>query len=119
MLRASGEILQAHKSWLRNRSKASLVSHVKSASTMKLELHQFSLLYVGALRKHLKQRLGGSVPAAQVLGRQAMGLGLGTLALAKIHEQALISLVLPSSSARTRAAMVRRAGAFFANTITP
>ena len=31
---------------------------------MKLKLHQFSLLYEAALRKHLKQRLGGSVPAA-------------------------------------------------------
>jgi len=48
-----------------------------------------------------------------------MATGLETLDLARIHEQALIALVLPSYSPCTRGAMVRRAGTFFAEAITP
>ena len=48
-----------------------------------------------------------------------MATGLETLDLARIHEQALITLVLPGYSAKTRDTMVRRAGAFFAEAITP
>jgi signal transduction histidine kinase len=48
-----------------------------------------------------------------------MATGLETLDLARIHERALIALVLPDYPARTRDAMVRRAGTFFAEAITP
>jgi signal transduction histidine kinase len=48
-----------------------------------------------------------------------MALGLETLDLARFHEQALISLVLPGYSPGVRDRMVRRAGTFFAETITP
>jgi signal transduction histidine kinase len=48
-----------------------------------------------------------------------MTLGLETLDLARIHELALIKLVLPHFSSGTRAEIVRRAGAFFAEVITP
>jgi signal transduction histidine kinase len=46
-------------------------------------------------------------------------MGLQTLDLARMHERALITLVLPTYSPDTREAMVQRAGAFFAETITP
>jgi len=46
-------------------------------------------------------------------------MGLETLDLAGIHEQALIALVLPGGSPGAREAMVRRAGAFFAEAIIP
>ena len=48
-----------------------------------------------------------------------MATGLETLDLARIHEQALITLVLPGYSPITRDGMVRRAGTFFAEAITP
>ena len=48
-----------------------------------------------------------------------MALGLETLDLARFHEQALITLMLPGYSPSTREAMVRRAGKFFAEVITP
>ncbi len=48
-----------------------------------------------------------------------MTVGLETLDLARMHEQALISLVLPSYTPGTRDEMVRRAGTFFAEAITP
>jgi signal transduction histidine kinase len=48
-----------------------------------------------------------------------MALGLETLDLARFHEQALITLVLPGYSPGIRERMVRRAGTFFAEAITP
>jgi len=45
--------------------------------------------------------------------------GLEILDLARIHEQALVNLILANLSPRTRAAMVKRAGAFFAEALTP
>ena len=75
--------------------------------------------YQAALRKHLKQGPRASLQPAQGLGRRAVTMGLGTLEVTKIHEQALIESVLPGDSPATRAATVRRAGNFFAQVITP
>jgi len=83
------------------------------------KLHGLSQRYVVALGQHLKRGPRAGLPPAQRLGRQAMALGLETLDLARFHEQALITLVLPSYSPGTRNAMVRRAGKFFAEVITP
>jgi signal transduction histidine kinase len=83
------------------------------------KLNGLSQRYVAALRQHLKQGPRAGFQPAQVLGRHAMALGLETLDLARFHEQALITLVLPSYSPGTRSAMVRRAGKFFAEAITP
>ena len=71
------------------------------------------------MRKHLKHGSQAGTETAQRLGRLAIALRLETLDLARIHEQTLINLVLPGCSARTRDAMVRRAGTFFAEAITP
>ena len=88
---------------------------------MGLKLNGLAQRYVAALRKHLKQGPRAVPPCgtAQGLGRRAMTLGLETLDLAGIHERALITLVLPGYSPGTRDAMVRRAGTFFAEAITP
>src|SRR6266481_4669307 len=93
---------------------------MKWAKIMRRKMTGFSRRYHAALRKHLKR----AHPAADLrpaigLGRQAMSAGLKTLDLARIHQQALIALVLPSYSPDTRDVLVRRAGAFFAETITP
>jgi len=86
---------------------------------MKRKLTGLARQYSAALGKHLKQGPRASLQRAQGLGRQATALGLETLDLARIHEQALIKLVLPTYSPGTRDAMVRRAGIFFAKAITP
>jgi signal transduction histidine kinase len=88
---------------------------------MARKLNGLSQRYVAALRKHLKQGSQAIPPCgtAQGLGRRAMALGLETLDLARFHEQALITMVLPGYSPSTRDAMVRRAGKFFAEAITP
>jgi len=86
---------------------------------MKGKLTGLSRQYHAALRKHLKQGPWAGLQQAKGLGRQAVTIGLETLELARIHEQALIKLVLPSDSPATRDAMVRKAGTFFAEAITP
>ncbi len=82
--------------------------------------------------EHARAALSGGVaqaPAARPGGQPASGaetgtpqaaaLDLETLDLARIHERTLIALVLPSYSARTREAMVRRTGIFFVEAIRP
>jgi signal transduction histidine kinase len=86
---------------------------------MKRKLTGLSRQYHAALRKHLESTRLASLRPAHGLGRRAMTLGLETLDLARIHEQALIALVLPHNSPRMRDAMVRRAGSFFAEALTP
>lgn len=92
---------------------------MNSANHMTRKLTALSRRYQAALRQHLRPGAPASTAPAQKLGRQAIATGLETLDLARIHEQALIRLVLPGYSARTRDAMVRRAGTFFAEAITP
>jgi signal transduction histidine kinase len=92
---------------------------VNAANNMTRKLTALSRRYQAALRKHLKRGSRSSSEPAQRLGRQAMATGLETLDLARIHERALITLVLPGCSAMARDTMVRRAGAFFAEAITP
>jgi len=89
------------------------------ATIMTRKLTGLSQRYRAALRKHLKHGLQANSKPAQRLGRQAMHLGLETPDLARIHEQALITLVLPGYSANTRDAIVRQAGMLSAEAITP
>src|SRR5437879_3883711 len=86
---------------------------------MKPKLTGLSRAYQTALRKHLKHGPQASLQRALGLGRRAIIIGLETLDLVRIHEQALIKLVLPGDSPATRAVMVRQAGTFFAEAITP
>ena len=86
---------------------------------MNAEQTRWSSRYRVALKKFL--RLGAQaqlLPAAQ-LGRQAAALGLETLAVAQLHEQALTAL-LPAGGA-TRAALQtsQRAKGFFSEVIVP
>ena len=76
---------------------------------MKQKLINLSQRYVVALEKHLKQGPGASLEPALRLGREAVGLGLETLELAKIHEQALATLQL----SKARNAFTKLAGIFF------
>src|SRR5689334_19200415 len=97
---------------------------------MNAKVSRLSRQYHAALQKHLKRGRPVTLRSAQSLGRLAISNGLEMLDLAKIHEQALITLIVPNSAngaaARSRSdasgarqAMVRRAGAFFAEAIVP
>lgn len=76
-------------------------------------------LYEGTLRRHLKSGTRLSLKHAQKLGRKAAGMGLETLELARIHEQALARLTLPGKSEEGKHEMTRRSALFFAEAITP
>ena len=89
------------------------------ANIVKRKTSNLSQRYQAALRAHLKQRTRANLQLAKGLGRQAMANGLETLDLARIHQQALVKVVLPIYSSATRSALVRHAGSFFAEAITP
>ncbi len=80
---------------------------------------ELSLIYHSALRKYLQQGPDSDMEPARELGRQAMTMGLETLDMARIHEIALVTLVLPAYSSSTSNSLMGRAGLFFAEAITP
>jgi signal transduction histidine kinase len=86
---------------------------------MKTKLTSLSQRYQAALKKHLEQGLRVTPLLADRLGRRALAVGLETLDLAKIHEQAMTALRPPSSSRGARDGVLRRAQAFFVRAVTP
>jgi signal transduction histidine kinase len=80
---------------------------------------RFSIRYQGALRRFLKQGRQGGLAAARGLGSQALAAGLQTLELAKLHEQTLVTEVLPGCPAGKRVAVIKQAGIFFTEAIAP
>jgi len=86
---------------------------------MHAKQHELSRLYHMALQQYLQQGIGSDMEPARELGRHAMKIGLDTLGMARIHEIALVSLVLPNYSSNTHNSLMGRAGVFFAEAITP
>jgi len=86
---------------------------------MKRRLLNLSRRYQAALRAHLQRGRRASLEPARELGSQALAAGLQTLDLAKLHEQTLVIELLPACRAGHRAGLIKRAGVFFAATITP
>jgi signal transduction histidine kinase len=76
---------------------------------MKQKLTGFSQRYEAVLRKLLQQGPSASLQPASRLGRQAVTLGLETLDLSRIHQQALATLELSTKNGFTKLA-----GIFFA-----
>jgi signal transduction histidine kinase len=76
---------------------------------MKHKLTGLSRRYVAALEKNLKQGPQASLQPALKMGREAVALGLETLDLARIHEQALATLKLSNA----KNAFTKLAGIFF------
>ena len=86
---------------------------------MKLPSDRLAQSYVSALRTHLRQDGHASLEPALRLGRQTVAIGLKTLDLARIHEQALATLLVPGKLPGTKADNARRAGIFFAGANLP
>lgn len=86
---------------------------------MKLKIRKMSQRYQTALRTYLKLGQRSGLDAARGLGSQALAAGLQTLDLARMHEQTLVTEVLPGCHARFRNALIKKAGTFFALAITP
>jgi len=75
--------------------------------------------YQAALQRYLTQGVTVSLRPALKLGHHALTLGMETLDLAMIHEQALQDLVLSINDIPLRGRLIRRARMFFAEVITP
>jgi signal transduction histidine kinase len=86
---------------------------------MKRKLLNLSRRYQAALRKHLKQGHAANLESARGLGGRALAAGLQTLDLAKLHEQTLVTELLPACPPGKRAALIKQAGIFFAVAILP
>lgn len=84
--------------------------------------HNRSILlkpYQAALRRYLTTASATPLQSALRLGRQGVVLGLETIDLALIHEEALLVQVLPIPDAITRDRLIKQARVFFAEAITP
>ncbi len=75
--------------------------------------------YLPALRSYIEQGPQADLAAAHELGEQAVALDLGTLELAKMHDEALAALVSADRAADRPADLTARAAAFFAEANTP
>jgi signal transduction histidine kinase len=75
--------------------------------------------YRAGLLTYLKQSSGVHLQRARGMGQQALSAGLQTLDMAKLHEQILVTQVLPGHTDGKRVALIRQAGTFFTEAITP
>ncbi|MBI3414721.1 MAG: hypothetical protein HY043_05275 [Verrucomicrobia bacterium] len=82
---------------------------------MKRKIIALSQRYVTALRNHLKPGSRTTLQPALRLGRQAVVFGLETLELARIHEQALVTLEVSGS----KNGLIKRAENFFIEALNP
>lgn len=86
---------------------------------MKRELIKLSRQYEATLRNHLERGPRSNLRSAGGVGRRALAMGLQTLDLAKMHKQALTTLVKPVLAPNSRDGMLKRAEIFFVEAITP
>jgi len=80
---------------------------------------KFSKHYQAALLTYLKHGPRARLQSAHGLGQRALTAGLQTLDVAKLHEQILVTQVLPGRPADKRAMLIKQAGIFFTEAITP
>ena len=80
---------------------------------------KFYRTYQARLLAYLKQPYGADPHSALGIGQQALSAGLEALDLAKLHEQILVTQVLPGRPANECNALMKQAGAFFTEAVTP
>lgn len=83
------------------------------------KLSRLSGQYLAALQSHFEQGPEASLVPAHDMGCRAVAIGLETLDLAKIHDQALVTLVSADGAAGLRDDMTRQAAIFFTEAIIP
>ena len=91
-----------------------------SALKTNAERVDWSRRYEAAARRFFRQGKSGSLLPAAKLGRQAASLGLETLDVARVHEQALNTVTPPEDApGNVGQALLERADTFFKETIVP
>jgi signal transduction histidine kinase len=78
-----------------------------------------SRLYLVSLQQHLNEGPGATMGQAAALGHLAVLDGFEILDIARIHETAIATLILPTYSSKTRRFLAGRASAFFAEALIP
>jgi signal transduction histidine kinase len=76
-------------------------------------------LYQSALLAFLRHKGSSSPQSMHGLGLQALQAGMKTLEVARLHEDILVTKVLPNHPQRGHAGLIKRAGVFFALAMTP
>ena len=85
---------------------------------METKLASLSRRYQAALKKYIKPGQRASPQSADRLGHEALDMGLETLDLAKMHEQALSALMSSSRLSGTTNGMIKQAQTFFGKALT-
>jgi signal transduction histidine kinase len=80
---------------------------------------KFSGHYQSALLAYLKQGRKADLQPARGMGRRALAASLQTLDIARLHEHILVTRVLPGIPDGKRVRLIRQAGTFFTEAITP
>lgn len=75
--------------------------------------------YLTALKAHVEHATPGTLKTAHGLGSQFVALGLETLDLAKMHDQAVQQLLPPDFTEVMRDAMASQAASFFTEAMLP
>ncbi|MFM2166906.1 MAG: hypothetical protein RIS79_1277 [Verrucomicrobiota bacterium] len=86
---------------------------------MKAKLQALASRYRAALQLHVRGAKHANLQTARKLGHLAVQAGLETLDLARLHEEAMTSLILPGQAPHRRDAVIGHAGLFFAEALTP
>jgi two-component system sensor histidine kinase DegS len=95
-----------------------VLGRARMSSRSKGNSNGLSPRYFTALQKHLATGPRASLRPAAKLGREALSAGLGTVDLAKIHQQTMLRLAPPKPSS-SGDGIVGRAGRFLVEALTP
>jgi signal transduction histidine kinase len=95
------------------------VATAELADKMKRKLSRLSRRYRVALREYLRRGPRAGLQSARSVGRQAVGLGLETLDMTRIHENALAALAASGNGNGKRNGISKPAEVFFAEAVTP
>jgi signal transduction histidine kinase len=86
---------------------------------MKAKLQTLARSYRAALQRHVRGAKHANLQTARKLGHLAVSVGLETLDLARMHEEAMTALILPENTKHSRVGVIGHAGVFFAEALTP
>lgn len=86
---------------------------------MKVKLQALARSYRSALQRHVRGKPQTNLESARKLGHRAVKVGLETLDLARMHEEAMTALILPENTKHSRDSVIGHAGIFFAEALTP
>jgi signal transduction histidine kinase len=86
---------------------------------MKDEVRKLTREYVSALQLYLRGGGEATLLRAYELGREALGLHLGVLEMAALHQEALVSALLQMLAAEESQEAARKAAEFFVEAMAP